>query len=65
MMLAIVLIGGLFISNNAEFFNSVEVNKKDGMEWEYVGPQTPSEDDINIPVIDSEGEETIYFKMTK
>jgi len=64
-VLAVTLIGGLFVNDNAEFFNDVERNKKEGKTWEYVGPHSPNDEESSIPVIDSEGKETVYFKMTK
>jgi hypothetical protein len=64
-VIAVTLIGGMFVNDNAEFFNDVEANRKAGMEWQYVGPQAPNEDESSIPVTDSNGKETVYFKMAK
>jgi hypothetical protein len=62
-VLAVTLIGGMFVSDNAEFFNDVEKNRKDGMDWEYVGSMRPSANETSIPLISKDGKETIYFKM--
>jgi|TARA_R110002167_G_scaffold214423_2_gene419136 hypothetical protein len=62
-VIAVTLMGGLFVNENAEFFNDVEQNRKDGKVWEYVGPQSPNEDESSIPLISKDGGETVYFKM--
>jgi len=62
-VIAVTLMGGLFVNENAEFFNDVEQNRKDGKVWEYVGPQSPNEDESSIPLISEDGSETVYFKM--
>ena len=41
---------------------AVEVNKRDGMEWTYVGPQEPT-DSLYIPTYDKDDTEIILFKM--
>jgi len=64
-VLAVTLIGGLFVNDNAEFFNDVEANRNDGMTWKYIGPQAPNEDESSIPMISEDGKETVYFKMKK
>ena len=62
-VIAVTLMGGLFVNENAEFFNDVEQNRKDGKVWEYVGPQSPNEDESSIPLISKDSGETVYFKM--
>jgi hypothetical protein len=64
-VLAVTLIGGLFVNDNAEFFNDVEKNRKDGKVWEYVGSTPMNEDESAIPLISEDGSETVYFKMKK
>ena len=64
-MFALVLIVGLFATDNSEFFEQVEKNRDKGMIWSYVGPQAP-DGSPNLPMIDSEtGEEFILFEMIK
>ena len=58
-VIAVTLMGGLFVNENAEFFNDVEQNRKDGKVWEYVGPQSPNEDESSIPLISEDGSETV------
>ena len=53
MVFGIILMAGLFVGTNAEFFNAVEQDSKDGMTWHYVGKHEET------------GEEFIYFKMKK
>ena len=49
---------------NQEFFGTAESQTEAGYSWEYVGKTTPS----GVPaltVLDSQKNETIYFKLTK
>lgn len=64
MTLALMLIGSLFVADNQEFFATVEENIQDGFNWEYVGKQDPAGQPA-ITVLDGQGNEVIYFKMTK
>lgn len=62
---ALVLIGGLFMYDNQEFFGTAEQQVNDGYSWEYVGKQ-PVGDVPALPVIEFEsGDEVIYFRLTK
>jgi hypothetical protein len=65
MTVALMLIGALFVTDNSEFFATVEDNIEDGFNWEYVGKTQPS----GLPAITVQnpdtGEQSIYFKMTK
>ena len=60
---ALVLITGLFMHDNAEFFATVEQNIEDGLTWEYVGKQDPNGQPA-LTVLDSQNNEVIYFRMT-
>ena len=60
---ALVLITGLFMHDNAEFFATVEQNIEDGLTWEYVGKQDPNGQPA-LTVLDSQNKEVIYFRMT-
>lgn len=61
---ALVLMTGLFMYDNAEFFATVQQNKEDGMTWEYVGKQSPGNNPA-LPIIEFDtGEKVIYWKMT-
>ena len=60
---ALVLITGLFMHDNAEFFATVEQNIEDGLTWEYVGKQFPNGQPA-LTVLDSQNKEVIYFRMT-
>ena len=64
MSFALMLITGLFMHDNQEFFATVEQNIKDGYTWEYVGKQDPDGHPA-ITVLDSQNKEVIYCKMTK
>jgi len=57
---AIVLITGLFMEDNKEFFEAGNTATGD---WEYVGAQTPDDNMVSLPFVDTvTGEETIFFR---
>jgi len=60
---ALVLITGLFMYDNAEFFATVEKNKADGMTWQYVGKQSPGDNPAITVKNEVTGEEFIYWRM--
>ena len=64
MSFALVLIGGLFMYDNQEFFGTAEEQVKDGYSWEYVGKQEAGNVPA-LPVLDGSGNEVIYFRLTK
>lgn len=59
---ALVLITGLFMYDNADFFATAKQNRDDGMSWHYVGKQSPG-DNPAITVKDADDNDVIYFKM--
>lgn len=63
MILGVALIAGLFFNDNAVFFQTVEQNRKDGMEWHYIGKTTPDGSPAITAKNEATGEEFIYFKM--
>ena len=62
MGLALVLITGLFMYDNAEFFATAKQNREDGMSWNYVGKQLPGNNPA-ITVKDADNNDVIYFRM--
>lgn len=64
MALAFVLIGGMFMYDNQDFFSTVEDNIERGMSWQYVGKQDPQGQPA-LTVTDGQGNEVIYFRMEK
>ena len=64
MALAFVLIGGMFMYDNQDFFGTVEDNIEKGMSWQYVGKQAPQGQPA-LTVTDGQGNEVIYFRMEK
>jgi hypothetical protein len=65
MVFGIILMAGLFVGTNAEFFNAVDQDSKDGMTWHYVGKQVPDGAPAITVKNEETGEEFIYFKMKK
>lgn len=63
MVLGIALIAGLFFTDNAEFFKTVEQNRADGMTWHYIGKTAPDGHPAITVKNEATGEEFIYFKM--
>ena len=59
---ALVLMTGLFMYDNADFFATAKQNKEDGMSWQYVGKQSPG-DNPAITVKDADDNNVVYFKM--
>ena len=57
-----ILLVLMFAVDNQDFLKAVEVNKRDGMEWTYVGPQAPT-DNPYVPIVKEDGTEIILFKM--
>jgi len=64
-MFMLVLIGGLFMVDNQEFFGQVEKQIEQGYQWEYVGKQSASNDVPNLTILDKDGKPTVYFKLTE
>jgi hypothetical protein len=63
-MTVLLLIGGLFMYDNQEFFGTAERQVEAGYGWEYIGKTEPS----GVPaltVLDRDGKDTVYFKLTK
>ena len=65
MSFALVLIGGMFMWTNQNFFATVEDNIEDGYSWESLGKQVPDGSPAITLQHEETGEESIYFKMTK
>jgi hypothetical protein len=63
-MIALLLMGVLFVSDNAEFFERVEENRAAGYSWKYVGRQVPGGNPA-IVITDHNDKKSIYWKMTK
>ena len=62
MFVGILLMGSLFVADNQEFINAVEVDLKAGKTWTYVGAQPVPVNGVAIPVIDlTTGSEVVYF----
>tara|TARA_B100000902_G_scaffold89522_1_gene93280 strand:+ start:1376 stop:1678 length:303 start_codon:yes stop_codon:yes gene_type:complete len=65
-VLAITLMGGLFIYDNAEFFAQAEKNHANGLTWQAIedGCRAPNSDEIYIASVDqATGKEWVCFKM--
>ena len=59
-MFVILLI--IMAADNQEFFDQAHKNHQQGMTWQYVGPQDPT-DQPYIPTVREDGTEIILFKM--
>ena len=56
---AIVLISGLFLEDNRDFF---EASEKNTGEWKYVGAQAPPANMVSITSVNPDtGKEYVYF----
>ena len=72
-VIAIALLGALFVSDNQEFFDTVDRQKKEGYTWHYTGKQPLSEPPVpSLPlqVIDVDtgeeiGEPYVLWKLKK
>ena len=72
-VIAIALLGALFVSVNQEFFDTVDRQKKEGYTWHYTGKQPLSEPPVpSLPlqVIDVDtgeeiGEPYVLWKLKK
>lgn len=63
-VIALAMIAGLFVNDNAEFFSKANEQIEQGMEWTYVGPQTADPDVPSLPLVNEEtGEKTILFEL--
>ena len=65
MVLALALMSVLFITDNAEFFTTVDKQKQEGYNWEYVGKNQPEGSPAITVTNEATGEESIYFKLEK
>tara|TARA_Y100000389_G_C17073012_1_gene322923 strand:+ start:257 stop:466 length:210 start_codon:yes stop_codon:yes gene_type:complete len=66
LVLATIVIGGLFFNDNAEFFKQANKNYADGMTWQSIeeGCRAPNSNELYIASVDtSTGEEWVCFKM--
>ena len=71
--IAIALLGALFVSDNQEFFDTVDRQKKEGYTWHYTGKKPLSEPPVpSLPlqVIDVDtgeeiGEPYVLWKLKK
>jgi len=59
------VMAGLFIYDNKDFLVTADKQIKAGYEWEYVGKTYVDPDTPSLPVLDSQDDEVIYFKLTK
>ena len=62
MILIAMVFSGMFAIKNPEYVAAVKQNKEDGLEWQYVGPQSPNEQEEYISGFLA-GKEIILFKM--
>tara|TARA_B100001057_G_scaffold137644_1_gene137295 strand:- start:4695 stop:4904 length:210 start_codon:yes stop_codon:yes gene_type:complete len=63
---AVTLIGGLFIYDNAEFFEQANKNYAAGLTWQSIedGCRSPDSNELYIASVDpSTGKEWVCFKM--
>jgi len=58
----VALASGMFVYENADFFQTMKENRADGMKWEYVGKTEHVDDAPAIPLQTKDGE-VIYWKM--
>ncbi len=68
LVLATVVIGGLFFNDNAEFFAQANKNHADGMKWATIkeGCRAPNPNELHIAAIDENtGKKWVCFKMRK
>tara|TARA_S200000501_G_scaffold329525_1_gene330165 strand:- start:112 stop:312 length:201 start_codon:yes stop_codon:yes gene_type:complete len=66
MWLAIILMGGMFVSDNAEFFKVAGEQIEAGHKWEAMKCRAPEEGTLYIPAInESTGKEYVCFKLEK
>ena len=70
MLIVLLLSGGIFYSDNSEFFEQVNKELKEGAEWHYVGPQALAPTSKSIPLQCMEddkpcGEPYIIWKLKK
>lgn len=64
-VIVIALISGMFISENAEFFNKTGQQVANGAKWEYVGLQERNPNLLAIPLVNQDtGKESIIFKLS-
>ena len=62
-MFAVFLI--LFFADNAEYFEMVDTQTKQGYTWEYVG-KTEVTDEIALPAVDERtGKKYYYYYLTE
>ena len=55
----------LFFAGNAEYFEMVDTQTKQGYTWEYVG-KTEVTDEIALPAVDERtGKKYYYYYLTK
>ena len=55
----------LFFAGNAEYFEMVDTQTKQGYTWEYVG-KTEVTDEIALPAVDEQtGKKYYYYYLTK
>ena len=63
MEMILVLILGLFMNDNKEFFEAGATNTG---KWEYTGKQPPVKGMANLPQVNTEtGEKSVFFVRTK
>lgn len=64
--MAVALIGGLFVHDNAEFFAKADEQIKAGYEWNLIKCREPIPGALSIPLINQEtGKKTVCFKLEK
>tara|TARA_B100000424_G_C22653090_1_gene359928 strand:+ start:404 stop:607 length:204 start_codon:yes stop_codon:yes gene_type:complete len=63
---ALIVVGGLFFNENAEFFAQANKNFDAGMIWHKITCRAPDPNELSIPLKNEDtGKEYVCFKMKK
>mgnify|MGYP003322780466 FL=1 len=68
MVVALMLMGGLFVNDNAEFFAQADANYAAGLTWQHIegGCRAPDPNELYISAKNEDtGKEWVCFKMRK
>ena len=64
-VIAIALLGALFVTDNQEFFNKVEKDIEAGNTWHLVGPRDADPNVISLPIKVEGHNPQIIWKLKK
>ena len=64
-VIAIALLGALFVTDNQEFFDKVEKDIEDGSTWHLVGPRDADPNVISLPIKVEGHKPQIIWKLKK